>query len=58
MRYEFTPCVKHNKLDIQTKDESYLFVFITWATSIDTVVHILLGTMAFSSVTLLGKSVQ
>lgn len=56
--YEFTPCVKHNKLDLQTKDESYLFVFISWATSIGTVVHILFGTIAFSSVTLLGKSVQ
>ena len=58
MRYETTPCVSHNKLVLKPKDESYFFVFMSWFTSIGTVTHLLYGTVAFSSLAFIGRSVH
>ena len=55
LRHEFTPCVSHDKLVLKPKDESYLFVFISWFASIGTVTHLLYGTVAFSSLAFIGE---
>lgn len=56
IRNELTPCITHNKLDLIWKSESYLFVAISWWTSLLTVVHLLYGTVAFSSIQFIGES--
>ena len=55
MGYEISPCVIHNKLTLEPKDESATFIFISWFTSVGTVTHLLFGTIAFSSLMLIGK---
>ena len=55
IRYEIKPCIIHNKLILEPKDETTLFVFISWFTSVGVVTHLLYGTIAFSSVTFIGK---
>lgn len=58
LRYEIKPCVIHNKLVLEPKDERTLFIFISWLTSIGTVTHLLYGTVAFASITFVGKSLR
>ena len=53
-RHEFTPCINHDKLELRAKDESYLFVFISWFGSVGTVCHLLYGTVTFSSLAFIG----
>ena len=55
LRHEFTPCVSHEKLVLKPKDESYSFVFASWFASLATVVHLLFGTVAFSSLAFIGE---
>ena len=55
VEHEFTPCVTHGKLALEWKPETYLFIGISWWTSIITVTHLLWGTIAFSSLQFLGK---
>jgi hypothetical protein len=57
IRHEITPCITHNKLELIWKPESYLFVAISWWTSLLTVVHLLYGTVAFSSIQFIGEIV-
>lgn len=38
------------------KDESTLFIFLTWVTSITTVSHIIYGTLIFSSILFISTS--
>ena len=56
MKHEITPCVTHDKLELIWKPESYTFVAISWWTSLLTVVHLLYGTIAFSSVQFIGET--
>ena len=55
LSYELTPCINQDKLVLQSKNESYLYMFISWFTSVGTVIHLLYGTIAFTSITFLGK---
>jgi hypothetical protein len=57
IQYEFKPCVTHDKLVLKWKDENYFFIFISWFASITTVSHLLFGTVAFSSLEFIGKSI-
>ncbi|KAJ5771123.1 uncharacterized protein N7511_003174 [Penicillium nucicola] len=54
IRHELSPCITHDKLELIWKPESYLFVAISWWTSLLTVVHLLYGTIAFSSIQFIG----
>lgn len=54
IRDEATPCIMHEKLLLSWKPETYLFVAVSWWTSILTATHILWGTIAFSSIQFLG----
>ncbi|KAJ2987629.1 hypothetical protein NUW58_g4397 [Xylaria curta] len=54
LRYEFSPCISQDRLEMQWTEETYLFIFISWFSSIGTVAHILFGTIAFSSLTFIG----
>lgn len=56
IRHELTPCITHTKLDLIWAPESYLFVALSWWTSLLTVVHLLYGTVAFSSIQFIGES--
>ncbi|KAI0898150.1 hypothetical protein F4806DRAFT_461318 [Annulohypoxylon nitens] len=53
-RNEFTPCITQNKIELHWSGETYLFVFISWCSSISTVAHIFFGTIAFSSIIFIG----
>jgi hypothetical protein len=57
IQYELKPCVTHDKLALNWKDENYFFIFISWCTSFGTVTHLLFGTIAFSSLEFIGKSI-
>ncbi|KAI6084097.1 hypothetical protein F4821DRAFT_280387 [Hypoxylon rubiginosum] len=54
LRYEFSPCIIQGKLVLERNRETYIFVFVSWFSSISTVAHILFGTVAFSSLTFIG----
>ena len=54
--HEATPCVTHERLMLSWKPETYTFVAVSWWTSIITTVHLLYGTIAFSSVQFIGKT--
>ncbi|KAJ5605559.1 hypothetical protein N7510_008340 [Penicillium lagena] len=54
IRHEITPCITHEKLELTWKPESYLFVAISWWTSLLTVVHLIWGTVVFSSIQFIG----
>lgn len=56
IRHEITPCITHDKLELDWKPESYLFVAISWWTSLLTVTHLLYGTIAFSSIQFIGET--
>lgn len=55
VRYEIKPCLIHDKLILEPKNESTLFIFISWCTSVGTVGHLLYGTVVFSSMTFVDK---
>jgi hypothetical protein len=46
---EFIPCVYHPVPKVELNTETYLFLSISWFTSICTVFHIIYGTMVLSS---------
>jgi hypothetical protein len=46
---EFIPCVYHPVPKVELNTETYLFLFISWFTSIGAVFHIIYGTMVLSS---------
>lgn len=54
-KHEATPCITHEKLVLVWKPETYLFVAVSWWTSIMTTAHLLFGTIAFSSLQFLGE---
>lgn len=54
LKNEFTPCIAQNKIWLHWSKETYLFVFMSWCSSISTVAHLLFGTIAFSSITFVG----
>jgi hypothetical protein len=54
-KHETTPCVTQDKLQLVCKSETPLFVAVSSWASILTTVHVLWGTIAFSSVHFLGK---
>jgi hypothetical protein len=54
-KHETTPCVTQDKIKLVRKSETYLFVAVSSWASILTTVHVLWGTIAFSSVHFLGK---
>ncbi|KAF2659561.1 hypothetical protein K491DRAFT_689176 [Lophiostoma macrostomum CBS 122681] len=56
LRYEMTPCVAQDKLVLQSKQDTFPFILVSWIGSILTVAHILYGVVAFSSLQFLGKS--
>jgi hypothetical protein len=55
LKHETKPCVTHEKIALTWKPETYLFVVVSWWTSIITATHVLWGTIAFSSIQFLGK---
>lgn len=55
-QHEFTPCARHDKLVLRWKNETYLYVAISWWTSFFNTVHLLYETIAFSSLIFLGVS--
>jgi hypothetical protein len=55
-RYEMQPCVMQSRLDLAQRNETYLFILVSWATSILSTTHVLWGTIAFSSVQFLGET--
>ncbi|KAJ5176532.1 uncharacterized protein N7482_002409 [Penicillium canariense] len=54
IQHEFKPCITHEKLALNWKQENIAFIFVSWLTSIATVVHLLYGTIAFSSLVFIG----
>ena len=56
LRHEVTPCITQDKLALAWKQETYLFLVVSWWTSIVTATHILWGTIAFSSIQFLGMA--
>ncbi|OQE32581.1 hypothetical protein PENFLA_c001G03982 [Penicillium flavigenum] len=54
IRYEIMPCITHDKMELIWKPEGYLFIVISWWTSLLTVVHLLWGTIALSSIQFIG----
>jgi hypothetical protein len=56
LRLEFTPSAYHPRSKIDRKPKTNPFLFISWMTSVGTVLHVLYGTLVFSG--LLFISVQ
>lgn len=56
IKHEATPCITHEKLALVWKPGTYLFVAVSWWTSILTTTYILWGTIAFSSLQFLGET--
>lgn len=55
---EFTPCMTHTNLSFSWRNETYLFIFMSWVTSVVTICHLLYGTSVFSSLLFVGESVN
>lgn len=47
---EFRLCAKQKKSQLRVKRESYLFIVVSYCTSLGTILHIIYGTMVFSSI--------
>lgn len=56
LRHEATPCIVHEKLHLVQKPETYLFVVVSWWMATYTAVHVLYGTVTFSTLQFLGWS--
>ncbi|KAL2060988.1 hypothetical protein VTL71DRAFT_9040 [Oculimacula yallundae] len=49
LKNELSPCRAQAQLHVGWKPESYIFVFLGWATTMLTILHIMFGTFWFSS---------
>lgn len=47
---EFTPSAAREEAELEIKDETYGYIFLAWFTSMGTVLHIVYGTLLFSSI--------
>jgi hypothetical protein len=47
---EFTPSAAREEAELEIKDETYAYIFLAWFTSMGTVLHIVYGTLLFSSI--------
>ncbi|EXJ57967.1 hypothetical protein A1O7_05390 [Cladophialophora yegresii CBS 114405] len=53
---EFTPSAAREVARLEIRDETYLYIFLSWFTSMGTVLHIVYGTLAFSSILFISTS--
>ncbi|ETI27369.1 hypothetical protein G647_09559 [Cladophialophora carrionii CBS 160.54] len=53
---EFTPSAAREVARLEIKDETYLYIFLSWFTSMGTVLHIVYGTLVFSSILFISTS--
>lgn len=53
-RHEFSPCARHDKLKLQWKNETHLYVLVSWWASVCTATHLLFGTIVLSSLVFMG----
>jgi hypothetical protein len=47
---EFVPSAAREEAELEIKDETYGYIFLAWFTSVCTVLHIIYGTLLFSSI--------
>jgi hypothetical protein len=47
---EFIPSAAREEAELEIKDETYGYIFLAWFTSMCTVLHIIYGTLVFSSI--------
>ena len=47
---EFTPSAARGEAELEIRDETYGYIFLAWFTSMVTVLHIIYGTLLFSSI--------
>jgi hypothetical protein len=50
IRREFIPSAAREEAELEIKDETYLYILLAWFTSMGTVLHIIYGTLVFSSI--------
>ena len=50
IRREFTPSAAREEAELEINDETYGYIFLAWFTSMITVLHIVYGTLVFSSI--------
>ena len=48
--FEWIPSVEHPKGELKLRQETYLSIFIRWLSGVGTVLHIIFGTLVFSSI--------
>ncbi|KIW24268.1 uncharacterized protein PV07_09995 [Cladophialophora immunda] len=53
---EFTPSASRQGADLEIKEETYLYIFLSWFTATGTVLHIVYGTLVFSSLIFISTS--
>ncbi|KIW66519.1 hypothetical protein PV04_05847 [Phialophora macrospora] len=53
---EFTPSAAREVARLEIRDETYAYIFLSWFTSILTVLHIVYGTLVFSSILFISTS--
>jgi len=56
LRAEFTPSASRQGANLEIKEETYLYVFLSWFTATGTVLHIVYGTLVFSSLIFISTS--
>lgn len=55
MRHEFTPCISHEMISLDSREETLPSVLVSWFVSVLTVAYVIFGTVAFSSLVFIGK---
>ncbi|KIX95820.1 uncharacterized protein Z520_08528 [Fonsecaea multimorphosa CBS 102226] len=53
---EFTPSASRQGANLEIKEETYLYIFLSWFTATGTVLHIVYGTLVFSSLIFISTS--
>lgn len=53
---EITPSAARGKAKLVFKDETYTYIFLAWFTCVGTVLHIICGTLIFSSILFISTS--